>query len=184
MLMGGGGSFSAGGPGKGMYTRLYINVLNRYHWMYNATAYNHAFIDSGLFCIHASSPPSQLRDLINVIIRETINMGCHISSEELNRAKTQLKSMLLMNLEARPVMFEDIGRQVLANGQRKPPQYFIDKIDRVTEDDIKRVINKMLKSRASVAALGDIKQLPPLEDIETALNSKDGRIPKRFTLFR
>jgi len=30
MLMGGGGSFSAGGPGKGMYTRLYTNVLNRF----------------------------------------------------------------------------------------------------------------------------------------------------------
>ena len=29
MMMGGGGSFSAGGPGKGMYTRLYLNVLNR-----------------------------------------------------------------------------------------------------------------------------------------------------------
>lgn len=28
-MMGGGGSFSAGGPGKGMYTRLYLNVLNR-----------------------------------------------------------------------------------------------------------------------------------------------------------
>lgn len=27
--MGGGGSFSAGGPGKGMFTRLYLNVLNR-----------------------------------------------------------------------------------------------------------------------------------------------------------
>ena len=29
VLMGGGGSFSAGGPGKGMYTRLYTHVLNR-----------------------------------------------------------------------------------------------------------------------------------------------------------
>lgn len=29
MIMGGGGSFSAGGPGKGMYSRLYTNVLNR-----------------------------------------------------------------------------------------------------------------------------------------------------------
>lgn len=29
IMMGGGGSFSAGGPGKGMYTRLYTNVLNR-----------------------------------------------------------------------------------------------------------------------------------------------------------
>lgn len=30
MMMGGGGSFSAGGPGKGMFTRLYLNVLNRW----------------------------------------------------------------------------------------------------------------------------------------------------------
>jgi mitochondrial-processing peptidase subunit alpha len=28
-LMGGGGSFSAGGPGKGMFTRLYTEVLNK-----------------------------------------------------------------------------------------------------------------------------------------------------------
>ena len=31
MMMGGGGSFSAGGPGKGMYTRLYTRVLNKVH---------------------------------------------------------------------------------------------------------------------------------------------------------
>lgn len=28
-LMGGGGSFSAGGPGKGMYTRLYLQVSTK-----------------------------------------------------------------------------------------------------------------------------------------------------------
>lgn len=58
-MMGGGGSFSAGGPGKGMYSRLYLNVLNRYHWIYAATAYHHSYADSGLFCIHGSSHPSQ-----------------------------------------------------------------------------------------------------------------------------
>ena len=47
-LMGGGGSFSAGGPGKGMYSRLYLNVLNRYHFMFSATAYNQSYMDSGL----------------------------------------------------------------------------------------------------------------------------------------
>ena len=30
-LLGGGNSFSAGGPGKGMYSRLYREVLNRFH---------------------------------------------------------------------------------------------------------------------------------------------------------
>lgn len=40
---------------------------------------------------------------------------------ELERAKTQLTSMLMMNLESRPVIFEDVGRQVLATRSRKLP---------------------------------------------------------------
>ena len=59
-LLGGGGSFSAGGPGKGMYSRLYLDVLNRYSWVQNCTAYHHAYNDSGLFCIYGSSAPSDV----------------------------------------------------------------------------------------------------------------------------
>lgn len=128
IMMGGGGSFSAGGPGKGMYTRLYTNVLNRYHWMYSATAYNHAYTDTGLFCIHASAPPTHVRGMVEVITKELVNMASPPAAQELKRAKTQLQSMLLMNLESRPVVFEDIGRQVLATGQRKKTQQFIDAI--------------------------------------------------------
>lgn len=118
----------------------------RYHWMYSATAYNHAYADTGLFCIHASAPPTHVRDMVEVIVREMVNMTGNVSDQELRvtwqtsssvmvvtqvrfqRAKTQLQSMLLMNLESRPVMFEDIGRQVLATGHRKRPKYFIDEI--------------------------------------------------------
>jgi len=72
MLMGGGGSFSAGGPGKGMYTRLYTHVLNRYHWMYSATAFNHAYNDTGLFCISASAPPDQLTETTQVFVHSAV----------------------------------------------------------------------------------------------------------------
>ncbi|XP_053208236.1 mitochondrial-processing peptidase subunit alpha-like [Panonychus citri] len=182
MMMGGGGSFSAGGPGKGMYTRLYTNVLNRHHWMFNATAYNHAYTDSGVFCIHASAHPSQLQELVNVIVSEAVGMTAKISPTELKRAKTQLQSMLLMNLEARPVVFEDIARQVLANGFRRPPQYFIEAINKVTEDDIIRVAERMLKSKVSLAALGNLKSLPSLKDVELSLTNKENRF-KRFSVF-
>lgn len=128
IMMGGGGSFSAGGPGKGMYSRLYRNVLNRYHWMYNATAYNHTYTDTGLFCIHASAPPCNVKDMVQVLIREMVNMATSPGKEELFRSKIQLQSMLLMNLESRPVVFEDVGRQVLATGHRKRPEHFINEI--------------------------------------------------------
>ena len=68
-LMGGGGSFSAGGPGKGMYSRLYLNVLNRHHWAQNASAHNWSYADTGLFGIHGATIPQKLRDLLSVRCR-------------------------------------------------------------------------------------------------------------------
>ncbi|CAG0894191.1 unnamed protein product [Cyprideis torosa] len=176
MMMGGGGSFSAGGPGKGMYTRLYTNVLNRYHWMYSATAYNHAYADSGIFCIHASSPPKQLGATAGIIVKEFVHMAGEMEEGELERAKAQLQSMLLMNLEVRPVIFEDIGRQVLAHGARKSPEHYIDVISKVTADDIQRVARRLLKSKAAVVALGNVSELPKLEDIEAGLADPQGNV--------
>jgi len=186
MMMGGGGSFSAGGPGKGMYTRLYTRVLNKYHWMYSATAYNHAYNDSGVFCIHASSHPQSLVELTQVLVRELVAITGRISQEELDRAKTQLKSMLLMNLESRPVIFEDCARQVLAQGHRRKPEHFISQIDMVTRDDLSRIGRHMLDSKAAVAAIGSLKKMPSFSDIEIGLLDKEGALPnkRRFNLFR
>lgn len=185
MMMGGGGSFSAGGPGKGMYTRLYTNVLNRHYWMYGATAYNHAYGDTGIFCINASAPPNQLTELVQVLVKEFVAITGNISDSELNRAKTQLKSMLLMNLESRPVIFEDIARQVLAQGQRKRPEHFISSIDKVTKDDLNRIAQQMLSTKPAVAAIGNLKKLPSFTEIEKGLLHKEGMMPKkRFRLFQ
>ncbi|TNM89315.1 hypothetical protein fugu_003549 [Takifugu bimaculatus] len=185
MMMGGGGSFSAGGPGKGMFTRLYLNVLNRHHWMYNATSYHHSYEDSGLLCIHASADPRQVvREMVEIITREFIQMAGNAGEMELERAKTQLKSMLMMNLESRPVIFEDVGRQVLSTGRRKLPHELCDLISNVTASDIRRVTTKMLRSKPAVAALGDLTELPSYEHIQSALSSKDGRLPRMYRLFR
>ena len=68
---------------------------------------------------------------VQVLLRELVAITGEISEEELQRAKTQLKSMLLMNLESRPVIFEDCARQVLSIGERRNPQHFISLIDKV-----------------------------------------------------
>lgn len=229
MLMGGGGSFSAGGPGKGMYTRLYTNVLNRHHWMYSATAFNHAYGDAGLFCINASAPPQNIGQLIDIISTElsrwdfvrgplftldsfsfnraectkcvlevlwsfakTTNVRfflCRltgeIGKEEFERAKKQLTSMLLMNLEARPVIFEDLVRQVLAQGQRKCPEHYIDLIQSVTVNDLNRAADRMLSSKLSLAAIGNLRNLPDYKEIGLGLLSKTPRSKRsKLNLFK
>lgn len=66
-----------------------------------------------------------------VILENTLRLLEGTKEEELARAKTQLKSHLMMNLEIRPVMFEDMARQVLGHGRRVKPNEYVDKISKL-----------------------------------------------------
>ncbi|CAD5229559.1 unnamed protein product [Bursaphelenchus okinawaensis] len=166
-LLGGGGSFSAGGPGKGMFSRLYADVMFRYHWLYNVTSFNFSYMDSGIFAVRASAPPDKLTETCGVILNEFFRLAhTDVVEAELDRAKIQLKSQLMMNLELRPVMFEDMVRQVLNHGERKNPHVYLEEIDKVTAKDIRRVSERMLASKPAIVAYGDLKKLPSYEKID------------------
>ena len=148
-LLGGGGSFSAGGPGKGMYSRLYTNVLNQHGWVESCIAFNHSYIDSGLFGISASCTPARVKQMLEVMCRELQNLTLDtgysaLQAVEIQRAKNQLKSALLMNLESRMIELEDLGRQVQAYGRRIGVKDMCARIDALTRDDLRRVAQQVL----------------------------------------
>ncbi|RDW94746.1 putative mitochondrial-processing peptidase subunit alpha [Coleophoma crateriformis] len=143
-LLGGGGSFSAGGPGKGMYSRLYTNVLNQHGWVESCVAFNHSYTDSGLFGISSSCSPSKVVNMLDVMCRElqalTLETGfSSLQTAEVNRAKNQLRSSLLMNLESRMVELEDLGRQVQVHGRKVGVREMCKKIEELTVADLRRV---------------------------------------------
>ncbi|TQN73395.1 Mitochondrial-processing peptidase subunit alpha [Colletotrichum shisoi] len=143
-LLGGGGSFSAGGPGKGMYSRLYTNVLNQHGWVESCVAFNHSYTDSGLFGISASCIPGRTASMLDVMCRElralTLDTGFSaLKAGEVDRAKNQLRSSLLMNLESRMVELEDLGRQVQVHGRKIPVTDMCRKIEALTVEDLRRV---------------------------------------------
>ncbi|GJJ77672.1 mitochondrial-processing peptidase subunit alpha [Entomortierella parvispora] len=147
LLMGGGSSFSAGGPGKGMYSRLFSNVLNHYTWIESCMSFNHCYSDSGLFGISGSCYPGYESMLLEVIVRElelTTRTGRGgVAQGELDRAKNQLRSSVLMNLESKMVQLEDLGRQVQVHGYKVPVEELCSKIEKVTRQDIVRVARRV-----------------------------------------
>lgn len=168
MLMGGGGSFSAGGPGKGMYSRLYSNVLNKHDWAETATCFNSIFTDSSLFGIYGTSLPDKSSKLVDVMTRELIRMSGPVDATELRRAKNQLRSAVYMQLESRTLKLEDVGRQVMTYGKVQTPADISAQIEAVQADDIQRVAKAMLQTPLSVAAAGDLSHLPRYEQIQRA----------------
>jgi len=165
MLMGGGLSFSAGGPGKGMYSRLYERVLNRYGWAQSANCFSSLADDSSLFGIYASAPPSAGAELATVVTHEAAQMAQNIDDVELARARNQLKSSIFMHLETRSLLLEDIGRQVLAYNKVETAQELCARVDQVSSSDLQRVANRLLKSQPSLAVYGDTSSLPHYDAI-------------------
>jgi processing peptidase subunit alpha len=170
-LLGGGGSFSAGGPGKGMYSRLYTGILNRHPWVQSCTGFNHCYTDSGLFGIHASAESGRLPELAEIICEEIAKMG-QVTRAELVRAKNQTKASVFMNLESSTVVCEDLGRQILTAGQYVEPATLYAAIEKVTEKDIFRVATRMLRSRPTVVLYGEMYGVPTYEQISEAAGMK------------
>ncbi|RKP34920.1 putative Mtochondrial processing peptidase, partial [Dimargaris cristalligena] len=142
ILLGGGDSFSAGGPGKGMYSRLYTQVLNRYMFVESCAAFTFSYRDSSLFGISAICESSATHSMLEVIIRQLTRLaslcfGLH--DTEVARAKNQLKSSLMMNLESRPIQLEDLGRQIQGFNAALTPAQMCASIDRVTKVDLYRL---------------------------------------------
>jgi processing peptidase subunit alpha len=164
-LMGGGGSFSAGGPGKGMYSRLYTGVLNKHGWVQNATAFNSCYDDSGLFGVYGAAEPRHLPNLVQTLAEQLKGMGGSLSEEEFNRAKNMTKSSVLMNLESKPIILEDMGKQVLTYGKRLTAEEVVKQIDAVTVADIQGVAKLMMSSQLTYAAYGEVHALPRYDQV-------------------
>lgn len=148
-LLGGGGSFSAGGPGKGMYSRLYTNVLNHHGWVESCVAFNHSYSDSGLFGISASCNPQRIKHMVDEMCAQLAGLTSasgfsSLTRVEVDRAKNQLRSSLLMNLESRMVELEDLGRQVQVHGRKIPVREMCARIQDLTPDDLARTAEMVL----------------------------------------
>ncbi|KAJ6790468.1 mitochondrial-processing peptidase subunit alpha-like isoform X3 [Iris pallida] len=161
-LMGGGGSFSAGGPGKGMHSRLYLRVLNKHQEVHTFSAFSSVYNDTGLFGVQFTTKSDFVAKAVDVAAFELLAIATpgEVTELELVRAKNATKSAIMMNLESRSIITEDIGRQILTYGCRKPVEYFLKCLEELTLSDITMLAQKFLSSPLTMACYGDVDKVP------------------------
>ncbi|KAL6845598.1 hypothetical protein ACP4OV_025093 [Aristida adscensionis] len=174
MLMGGGCSFSAGGPGKGMHSRLYLRILNNYQQIESFSAFGSIYNHSGLFGIHITTSPDFVSKAVDLAAGELIEVATHgkVTQEELDRAKQATKSAVLMNLESRAVASEDIGREILVYGERKPIENFLKDLKDISLNDISSTAKKIISSPLTMGSWGDVIHVPSYESVNRKFHSK------------
>ncbi|KAF4690273.1 Mitochondrial-processing peptidase subunit alpha [Perkinsus olseni] len=85
-----GGSFSTGGPGKGMHSRLYLNVLNQNPNVESCMAFNTQYSDSGLFGMYITGYGQEAPRLVDIALNELHKLNS-FTPEEVSRAKNHVE---------------------------------------------------------------------------------------------
>ncbi len=130
--------------GGGMSSRMFTNIREKYGLTYYINAATEQTTDTGYIFASAGVEHKNLEKVVTLILKEfkKIKEG-KISQKEIKKAKEYLKGKTLMNLESSSAVTNFFGDQELLKKKVKKPEEIFQKIDQVTENDIKKIAKKI-----------------------------------------
>ncbi|MGO9873921.1 MAG: M16 family metallopeptidase [Acidimicrobiia bacterium] len=150
--------------GGGMASRLFQEVREERGLAYSVYSYRAAFDDAGYLAIYAGTAPERVQETLEVIETELARLVRDgLPAGELDAAKGHLTGSLAMSLETSASRMRRLGRSELVEGEIPTLDEVIARIDAVTLDDTRRVIDRVL-----VDALRTLAVVGPHEEHEFA----------------
>ncbi len=146
--------------GGGMSSRLFQEVREKRGLCYSVFAFGTAYEDVGQLGIYAATSPDNTEELIDVSADVMLSMGREVLEKEVARAKAQLKTSLVMNLENASSRADQIARQFLAFNEIPDMAQLLSRINAVTADDVVDLAKSIFSSKApSLSAVGQLSKL-------------------------
>jgi processing peptidase subunit beta len=124
------------------------------------------YSDTGLFGFYAVAEPGKsyghdYEAIAHYGMRELIRITQMISDEEFERAKNQLRLQTMLGLDGTTNIADDIGRQVITHGYRKPLGTFFEEIEAITKDDLVAVAHEYIYDKDPVVStIGNLDNVP------------------------
>ena len=107
-------------------------------------SYRAAFDDSGYLAVYAGTAPERVQETLEVIETELARLVRDgLPAAELDAAKGHLTGSLAMSLETSASRMRRLGRSELVEGEIPTLDEVIARIDAVTADDTRRVIDRV-----------------------------------------
>ncbi len=158
--------------GGGMSSRLFQEVREKRGLVYSVFSFHSAYNDDGQFGIYAGTGPEDLPELIPVVCDEVQKICENLSDEEVARAKTQMKSGLIMGRESMMSRADQQAKFLLFRNTVIDVEDLTKKIEAIDKQTIQSVAKRIFTSAPTLAALGPLKELESFDTIKSRLSQK------------
>ncbi|MFK7839893.1 MAG: M16 family metallopeptidase [Bdellovibrionales bacterium] len=155
--------------GGGMSSRLFQEVREKRGLVYSIFSFNSAYQDDGQFGIYAGTGPESLDEIVPVISDELLKVSQNVTEEEVARAKTQLRSGLLIGRESMMTRADQHAKYALFRNAEFDIEQTLEAIDAIDVNAIQKTAKRIFTTKPTMAALGPLEKLPTYNAIEDRL---------------
>jgi predicted Zn-dependent peptidase len=159
--------------GGGMSSRLFQEVREKRGLCYSVFAFGSAYEDAGQFGVYAASSPEHTEELLEVTSNVMMSVTDKVTDAEVARAKAQLKTSLVMNLESASSRADQIARQFLAFGIVPAISTLVEKIEAVTPEQVRGLAARLFQNKVpAISAVGQLSHLSTHQKISGYFTSQ------------
>ncbi len=144
--------------GGGTSSRLWQSIREERGLAYSIGAGGNTFTDVGMFTIYAGTSPGHLDQVVDLSLHELRRAVREpVSADELQLAKEQAVSSVLLSLESSGSRVGALARQEIIHGRRFSPEEIIRRIEGVTAEAAQRVAQECFTTTTlALGALGNL----------------------------
>lgn len=144
--------------GGGTSSRLWQTIREERGLAYSVGAGGNTFSDVGVFSIYAGTSPEHVDEVFDLSLEEMRRIVNEtVPEEELQLAKDQAISSILLGLESSSVRAGALARQEIIHGRYLSPAEIVQQLEAVTPDDLQRLARQFFTSNSlAVGALGNL----------------------------
>jgi predicted Zn-dependent peptidase len=146
--------------GGGMSSRLFQEIREKRGLVYNISAFSSSYSDCGIFGIHSALDSKNINLLIDLIIQELLSVTEKIDDMEIERAKAQIRSNLLMSMESTTSRAKKLCNNFAMFGRYISNDEILKKVNDVSALSLKKIAKQILSNNnITITTLGNVANI-------------------------
>jgi predicted Zn-dependent peptidase len=144
--------------GGSISSRLFQNVREKRGLVYSISAGLSGFMDTGSLSIYAATAKERIDTVLSLISDEVKRLVDEaVPSDELQRAKDNLKGGLMLSLESTGSRMSNLARNEIYFRRTVSPDETIRSIDKVTSADVTKLARDVFSRKLTLAVIGNLE---------------------------